>query len=208
MTILTWPSDVAPERSAEFWLRTNTQQHVSPLNRDTQTLELVGAMWMSEIVLPPLDESEWRSLSAFIAQLAGPAGRFYYGPPYPARTARGLATGTPLVAGGSQTGRSLATDGWTPSITVLRKGDYIAFDTASGGRELKILTADATADGSGAATLAFAPPIRSSPLDNAAIIVSAPTCVVRLAVDDQGRMTYEEARHAGCSLSIVEAFRV
>lgn len=207
MTIYTWPSDVPVEKSAEFWLRTNTQQHLSPLNRDVQTLELAGAMWCSEIVLPPLAESEWRSLSAFLAQLGGPAGRFYYGPPYPARTARGAASGTPLVAGGGQTGRSLTTDGWTPSIQVLRKGDYVAFDTASGGRELKILTADATANGSGAATLAFAPPIRSSPLDNAAIIVAAPTCVVRLADDDQGRLSYEEARQAGCALSIVEAFR-
>lgn len=208
MTVLTWPADVPVEKSAEFWLRTNTQMHVSPLNRDTQTLALAGAMWVSEVVLPPLAEAEWRSLSAFLAELGGPAGRFFYGPPWPARTARGAASGTPLVAGGGQSGRSLATDGWTAGALVLRKGDYFAFDTAAGGRELKIATADITANGSGQATLAFAPAIRVAPLDNAAIIVAAPTCIVRLADDDQGRLTYEEARQAGGSLSIVEAFRV
>jgi len=81
MTVLTWPADVPVEKSAEFWLRTNTQMHVSPLNRDTQTLALAGAIWVSEIVLPPLAEAEWRSLSAFLAELGGPAGRFFYGPP-------------------------------------------------------------------------------------------------------------------------------
>lgn len=208
MTVLAWPVDLPEPRTAEFWLRTNTQQHVSPLNRDVQTLELAGSMWCSEIVMPPLDEDAWRSLSAFLAQLGGPAGRFYYGPPWPARTARGAAGGTPLVAGGSQTGRALATDGWTPSVQALRKGDYFAFDNAAGGRELKLITADVSANGSGAATLAFGPPIRSSPLDNAAVIVAAPTCIMRLADDDQGRLGYEEARQVGCTLSLVEAFRV
>src|SRR4051812_41289591 len=39
------------------------------------------------------------------------------------RTLLGAGGGPPLVNGASQTGGSLITDGWTPSLTVLKAGD-------------------------------------------------------------------------------------
>ena len=47
----------------------------------------------------------------------------------------------------------------------MRVGDYVAWDT-SVGRELKLITADVTSDGGGAATLSFAPAIRIGPADD------------------------------------------
>ena len=54
------------------------------------------------------------------------------------------------------------------SSNVFRTGDYIAYDTTAG-RELKMITADATSNGSGEATLSIAPNIRTSPADNAVV---------------------------------------
>lgn len=236
MTILSWPAGLPEPKSAEFWLQANTQQHTSPLSRDVQSLEMPGARWRAELTFPPLKESQWRIFTSFIARLRGAAGRFYYYPPYPSRTPRGDPSGTPLVNGGGQTGSTLDTDGWTPDTVVFEVGDYFAFDNAAGGRELKIVREDATSDSggtgyfapryfapryfapryfgggggggiSGAATLTFDPPIRSSPLNNQAIIVTDPSCIFMLADDDQGRFSYEEARQAGISLSLVETFR-
>lgn len=234
MTILTWPAGVPEPKSADFWLRANTQQHVSPLSQDTQTLELAGARWRAELVFPPLVETQWRAFTAFLARLRGASGRFYYYPPYKARTPQVSAGGTPRVNGGGQVGSSLITDGWPASTTVLKAGDYFSFDNGAGGRELKIVRADATSDAggggyfasryfppryfarryfggsgggsTGAATLTFDPPIRSAPLDDSLIVTLNPSCIFRLADDDQGRLSYEEANFAGVSLSLIEEF--
>lgn len=94
--------------------------------------------------------------------------------------------GTPVVNGASQTGSSLVTDGWTPDVTVALTGDYIAFDTPSGKRELHMVVEDAVSDSSGNATLTIEPPLRESPADDEAIIIEKTTCVMRLAEQDVG----------------------
>ena len=205
MAILSLPSGFPEPSKVEFWLGFNTQQHESPLSRDVQTLEMAGARWRAELTFPPMIPATWRVYTAFMAQLRGAAGRFYYPVPYPARTPRGTAGGTPLVNGGSQTGSSLITDGWTAGAT-LKAGDYFHFTNGAGGRELKIVRSDITADGSGNLTITFDPPIRSAPADNAALTVSSPSCIFGLADDDQGRVSYEEASFGSTSLSLVERF--
>jgi len=85
---------------------------------------------------------------------------------------RGIATGTPLVNGGSQTGTSLITDGWTAGQTgILKAGDVIRI---AGLNAVFDITADANSNGSGQATLALSPPIfvGQSPADNAALTVT------------------------------------
>jgi len=103
----------------------------------------------------------------------------------------GALGGTPLVNGGSQTGASLVTDGWSNSITgLLKKGDIF---TVAGVRAVNpqsrlstgalrqfVVTADVDSNGSGQATLSIDPPITisgasqtvtGSPADNAALTV-------------------------------------
>lgn len=207
MTTLSLPTGWPEPAKAEFWLSYNTQQHESPLSRDVQTLELAGGRWRAEFTFAPMFPEVWRVVNPFIARLRGGAGRVYMPVPYPMRTPRGTAGGTPLVAGGSQTGSSLTTDGWSAGATLLA-GDYFHFTNGAGGRELKIVRTDATADGSGAMTITFDPPIRSAPADNAALTTSSPSCIMGLADDDQGRIAYEEGRAAigNMSLSLIERF--
>lgn len=157
----------------------------SAFTKRTQTAVGSPALWTAEYTLPVMLRAEAQPWAAFIWQLQGRAGRFYaYNPDY--RTPLGVATGTPLVNGADQANtKSLITDGWTNSTLVLKAGDFIAYDTSLG-RELRVLTADATSDGSGNATLALDEPIRVAPANNAAIITTDPSCVMQLVQDEEG----------------------
>jgi hypothetical protein len=81
----------------------------------------------------------------------------------------GAGGGTPLVAGASEAGSTIDTDGWSFTVTgVVKSGDVIKI---AGLNQLFRITADANSDGAGLATLSINPPILvgSSPADNAAI---------------------------------------
>jgi len=107
---------------------------------------------------------------------------------------KGVATGTPLVNGASQTGASLVTDGWTNSVTgILKTGDIFTIagvyhvnpisKASTGVLQQFVVTDDANSGAStGPATLAISPSIvtsgayqtvSGSPADDAAITVVA-----------------------------------
>ena len=199
MTTLTFPSLVP--QSCEWALVSNTQAHRSPLNGTVQTLELPGSRWAATLRFDNLNQADTRTMVAFLAKLRGRAGRFYLYD-HSLAAPRGIATGTPLVKGASQTGASLITDGWTISQTgILKAGDYIGVNG-----ELKIVTADVNSDGIGDATLSIEPPLRSSPADNAAITVTRPTCTMMLADDDQTKWSTQPGFWSGMVISCVEVF--
>ncbi len=102
----------------------------------------------------------------------------------------GAHGGTPLIAGGSQSGSSITTDGWTNSAAILKKGDIITFAgvygvnpqnrQSYGALRQFVVTADVTASGAGLATIPIFPALTASgafqtvtaaPADNAAIVV-------------------------------------
>jgi hypothetical protein len=201
MAILSLPAAPLPA-SCRFGLISNTQVFASPLSGAAQTLEMPGARWFMRWKLPPMNEAEAAPWKAFLAKLRGQAGRFYGYDPIHVR--QGTGGGTPLVNGASQTGASLATDGWTPSATVLKAGDYFAFDTPDGRRELKVAAADVTADGAGAATVTFEPPIRVSPADNASILLTQPACVMMLR-EPEIAWDSDEVRIYGFDFDAIEA---
>jgi hypothetical protein len=88
-----------------------------------------------------------------------------------ARHTIGSYTGTPLVKGASQTGASIATDGWTAGA-VLEVGDIITFGgvygvnpvskSSTGQLQQFVVTSKMTADGSGEATISISPSITTS----------------------------------------------
>jgi hypothetical protein len=206
MTVLTFPSINAA--SANWRLVSNTLRATSPLAGTVQTLELPGARWGLKMTFSGLDTDERHQMMSFLTKCRGSGGRFYYGDPfYLIEGPRGTLGGTPLVAGASQTGASLATDGWTADVTnVIRQGDYIQFDNSAGGRELHLVTADANSDGSGAATLAIEPPIRVSPADNAAITVTGAMCQMMLVDDEQAGWSSRPGRYSDFEINAIEAF--
>lgn len=179
MTIFTLPGTPAIRRSR--WGNTaNNTVFRSPLDQAAQVLELPGAKWVASYVLPPMERANAAAWQSFLMKLRGRANQFYgYDPD--ARSPRGTGAGAPTVNGASQTGTSLVTDGWTASQTVLKVGDYFAYDITGGaGRQLHMVVADAVSDGTGQATLTFEPPIRTSPADNEPLILTDASCPMML----------------------------
>lgn len=204
MPVLSWPTIIAPS-SAVFRLVPNTQTFRSPLDGTRQTIAQPGSAWAATLTWNTLNENHWRPFTAFIASLQGAAGRFYFGPPHASKP-KGAITTSPTVNGAGQTGTTLAIASAGISIAgVFKAGDFISFNT-SAGRELKIVTADATSNGSGQATLTIAPPIRTSPTSGAAITYNSPSCVMMLTDDAQGAFDFRPGTLAGLTLEIVEAF--
>lgn len=178
MADITWPAGLVPS-STSMTLIENTAAFENPLTGTIQTLERPGARWSQSLSFNAMTGADRAELQAFLASLRGQANRAVL--PVFGHTNRGAGGGTPLVAGGSQTGASLNTDGWSNSTQVLRKGDFF---TVNG--ELKMVTADVTSSGTGTATVAFAPILRSAPADNAPLSVSSLTAKYVLASPSVG----------------------
>ena len=165
--------------TCRFGLETNTQRFESPLTKAVQRVLLGGSRWTATYSLPAMTRDRAAPWKAFFDLLEGSANTFNaYDPD--CKTPRGAGTGTPLVNGGSQTGSTLVIDGCTHGVTFLKTGDYFSVNG-----ELKRLTSDALADGSGNATLHFKPALRNSPANNAPVTVLQPTCTMILADDMQ-----------------------
>lgn len=182
--------------SVSFGLRSNTQVFKSPFTSSTQTIRMPGAAWFGRATFDDLEQEEWRELAAFLAEMEGMNGRFYFTDFGGTSPRGGMATrsNTVRVRGGGQTGNTLAIDGLPANLsTAFKKGDYISFDT-SAGREMHIVTADANANSSGQTTLNISPQIRVSPSDNAIVAYRSNvdngvsnadiSCIVRLSSDD------------------------
>ncbi len=135
---------------------------------------------------PLRERATAEALVAALCSLNGREGTFLFGDSGNP-TARGTATGTPLVKGANQTGEDLLTDGWTAGVTgILKAGDWIQLGSSSTARLYKVL-ADANSDGSGNATLTVWPRLSpvQVPVDNSAIVVSAAKGLFRLMTDGQ-----------------------
>lgn len=169
----------------EWTLQANTQAFTSPLSRAVQTYELPGARWRVSLPYYNLRDPDAALLQAFLVSLRGRANRFTVhnmARPRP----RGLATGAPLVNGAGQGGTTLATDGWTPSITgILKAGDFFGVNG-----ELKMAVADASSNSLGQATFTFEPPLRASPADNAPLSTTKPTATFMLDEDASSWTTH------------------
>lgn len=165
--------------TSRFGIEWNTQTFTSPFTKAVQRVALGGARWTWTFSLPAMRRDRAAAWKQFADQLEGAANTFYGFDP-DGVTPRGPARGTPLVNGAGQTGSTLAIDGCAANLLFLKAGDYFAVNG-----EYKRATADATANGSGQATLYFKPALRNSPADNAAIVVDRPTCVMALADDQQ-----------------------
>lgn len=175
----------------------------SPFTARQQVYKYTGQFWEADISLPPMKRADAEYWISFLLKLNGSYGTFLLGDPNGA-TARGVATGTPLVNGANQTGADLITDGWTPNTTgILKAGDYIQLGTGSTSLLHKVLD-DVNSDGSGNATLTLWPDLRSAPSDNAAIVVSAPKGVFRLTAGQQS-WDINEATFYGITFGAREA---
>jgi hypothetical protein len=173
------------------------QTNVSDWTGRRQTLASGRGWWEAQITLPPIvgtgNINAWRS---FIAKSRGTANDFQV-PVDP--VAQSSATATPLVNGAGQTGRTLNTDGWPLSSTVLQAGQFVTINN-----QLLQLTENVTSNGSGVATLTFEPPVRVSPADNATIEYKNPYCLMYFV--EEPTLSVENGYVYSLSLNLRESF--
>jgi hypothetical protein len=151
----------------------------SPFSFSQQVQEHPGEAWEISFVLNLLNRDQAEAYNAFLLSLAGRVGTFTMAIPG-SETPRGVATGTPLVKGAGQTGRSLIIDGFTTStVGILKAGDWIQLGSGSTTRLYKVL-ADVDSNGSGEVTVDVAPKIITAPADNDPVVVTSAKGLFRL----------------------------
>jgi hypothetical protein len=196
MTTITFPSTPKPQ-TMSWRLVQPSQNNVSGWTGKRQVLVSGRGWWECEITMPPIvgsaNVNPWR---AFLAKTQGSANDFRI-PVDP--TAQSSLSNTVLTNGASQTGRSIATDGWPNSTTVLVAGQYVTIND-----QLLQLTADVTSNGSGQATLTVEPPVRQPVADNSAVEYKNPYCLMYL--NEKPSLSQEPGYVYSFSLSLRESF--
>lgn len=163
-------------QTLERRLVTATAVAASPFTGAEEVQDWGGEWWDYGIEMARTTGRDGRRLSAFLAALGGPRGRFLFRDPTIRQPGSLLA---PQVAGGFQTGNQLITAGWPPFSTPLLAGDFFSLGTDAQTR-LHQLTEDVVTDEAGQATLAFVPRLRSAPEDGTTLEIAAPAVLLRL----------------------------
>lgn len=189
----------APYKFRAMTLMQNFQVAVnkSPFTSQGQTYEHQGSWWSAKIDFPSMTRVQASPWIGFFAALNGRSGTFLLGPPNWA-TPLGTAGGSPIVNGGSQTGKTLAISGLTG---VLKAGDY--FHVGSGLTQR--LYMNLTDAGPGSVTLDIFPRLRESPANSAPLTLANPQGAFRLDSNQNSWAITPDQRYA-LSFSAEEAF--
>jgi hypothetical protein len=154
-------------------------ESVSPFTFEQQVYVHQGVRLEADIEFPLAVNADHALVRSFLFALNGKEGTFTMGPEN-SKTPRGVMTGSPVVNGAGQTGRTLSTRGWTNSITgIVKAGDWIQLGSGATAHLYQVVQ-DASSNGSGIASLELGRPLLSSPADGATITVSNPVGVWRL----------------------------
>lgn len=174
-------------RTLQFQPSSNTTVFRSPTNKAVQTFELPGGQWIGTWEVRRSTLADIYPWVAFLADLAGPAGRFHGTDPSQTTPFGIYSSGsdTPLVNGTSQTGKSLITNGWRNNGNgLLLPGDKFELIINSIKR-LFMCTVSLDSDGSGNATISITPPLIASPTDSIALVLTSPKVEMMLVDDGQ-----------------------
>jgi len=157
----------------------------SPFTFRQQIVKHFGQRWEVEISLPPMKRTNAEKWVAWLISLGGIYGTFNMPLfPYTAGGSASTAAGTPLVNGAGQIGQTLLIDGAPASaVGYLKAGDFIQRGAGASATLHKVLT-DVTSSAGGACTLELWPEMRTAVADNAAIVVSTPQGLFRLASNE------------------------
>lgn len=134
------------------------------------------AFWILSAPLAVMNAADARAWMAALVQLSKFGNTFDFTPPdYNSGPSGGYAGANPLVNGASQVGTSLICNGVSNNTLIVSAGDYLEVNN-----EFKMVTANATSNGSGAVTIFFEPALRQSPANGATVQVQTPAVTMRL----------------------------
>lgn len=144
----------------------NTYPLVSPLTKQEQIIARPGGRWMLQAEWRPKTDAERREIQALLTLLNGAEHYFNTSPFHVSgESARGAWSGTPVVDGASNSGKTLGVRGAPINVTdYAMAGDYFRLGT-----QLFMVTDTADSDGSGEMTLSIWPDLRATPADGAAL---------------------------------------
>lgn len=188
MSTIAWPTGLSkgPTR-LEWGLRANTQSFTSPLNGETETLELPGARWMCRLTMPPfkgtLALNDQGIMAAYIMKLRGQANRAaLYN--FKRSTPLGTINTTGVTVNGAvSAGATAVTFAGAGNAKTLQTGDF--FSVAG---ELKMVVDGPYTSTSGGAmsNVAFEPPVRVAWSNGAAVTLDKPTALFILESSEAG----------------------
>jgi hypothetical protein len=205
--IIALPSDVSPKvrgpRSIEWDRREFVASNESPFTGQTQQYDWMQSLWVGQVSFPPMDRFSRDCWVSFLSLCRGSLNVFQLGDPK-GKKPKGVASlkpGAPVVNGANQTGYSLATRGWTASISgMLQPGDYVQV-----GYRLYVVNDVVSTDGSGHATLPVWPPVRDLPADGAQVITYNCRGLFRLAKSSGNKDSVNVGSYGLNAIDIVEA---
>lgn len=203
MSVITLPSS---GRVGGFKMR-RSQSALRTFTGIQQITEFPANLWELMLEVPPQKGDNLRLWAAAMFELASMENVFAMGPYWYTGPSTGYTGTPPLVAGASQVGLTLDVDGLDFGVPILKRGDFISFDTTSAkgatNRQLIPITADVSSNGSGLATFSLMYPIRQSPLNDAAVEIFSPTTYFCFDESLGGVDTYELI-YAGFSMKATE----
>lgn len=162
----------------------NIGMNISPFSLKEQKYDWLNGRWAGSVTFRPVTHAQAGQLKAFVTDLNGVNGTFLYGDPDTIARGNVGTIYSALVNGAGQTGDVLNVDGLPINVTnAFLAGDYFQLGTGTGAR-LYMITANASTNASGQATLNFWPRLRVSPADNQAVIQTNPRGTFRLMQND------------------------
>lgn len=203
---LTWPLSLPTglqiPASAEMGADSVVGVSPSPFTKSQQVYAHQGQAWDISVDLPPMPRRRAAEWIGFLVALNGMEGTFTMKVPGYSQPRGTWAGASPVVKGAGQTGLTLTVDGLTSGMTALR-ADFLQLGSGSS-THLHMVVAPGTANGSGEVTLDIWPRLRSSPSDDATVVISNPLGLWRLA-ENRRSWSIQQAQRFGLSFRLIEA---
>jgi len=198
MAILTFPS-ITPD-TLEFGIKYNTQISTTSLTGAITTIELPGARWKGSMSFRDLTLAESAELKAFLMELRGMSGRFFFGD-LSHTSPFASVTGTLEIESGSSA-RLLKVS--YHSAAHLAAGDYIQVGDDDN-RELKMIVGE-TEDSDPLWYLIIEPMMRRIDYEDEDAIYTNPKGVFMLDSDEQANWALRsKALLSDINISFIEA---
>ena len=165
----TFPSTPTPESIEVQSIEPTLVSVTSNLTRQVRSRG--GQRWGFSVRFAPMERASFDPIFAFSLAQRGQYETFTW-VPTTIGTTRGETGESPVVDGAASVGASsCSVDGLTVSTSnILRSGDFFKF---SGQNKIYMCTADLTSDGSGDATLSFAPKLATAVANNETITINS-----------------------------------
>lgn len=202
MAIIDWP-DVPTSRPASVqWDQVLPEAlSASVFNQSTQSTVIGAAYWVVTVGIGPRRLSDLPDWEAFVLGFANTRDRVRFWD-WRRETPRGTGAGAPVVDGAGQSGNTLLTRGWGASQNVLLAGDWVGVNG-----ELRRSLAVVASDGTGHAAVVLDQPVRTSPADGTALVLTKPKTLFICTTDKKARGFLQDgAAVKGPTLEFMEVF--